>query len=223
MWCCLYNSLTEEAKATLLTYQKDDKITVNGEPKVVAPLMYKTIMRLATLDGNATLTALRTNLCELTQYAIKHNGNINEIYTYFNQNYAQPKARGQSVDNVHTILFDAYLLGVPDVTFHDYMRRLQDDWMDQTGDMHDATHKDIMKKAKAKYDLLVNSGKLGAKSPDQEKIIALEAQVKELKDLKLSAQLMNKLKQGQKGKDQQNQQSRQKGGNNQGQNQGGTQ
>ena len=93
--------------------------------------------------------------------------------------------------------------------------------MDQTGDMCDATHEEIMKKAKAKYDLLVNSGKWGAKLPDQEKIIALEAQVKELKDLKLSAQLMNKLKQGQKDKDQQNQQNRQRGGNNQGQNQGG--
>ena len=197
MWRCLYSSLTEEAKATLLTYKKDYEVLVNGKPKVVAPLMYKTIMRLATLDGNATVTALRANLRELTQYAIKQNGNIDEIHTYFNQNYAQLKARGQSVDDVHTILFEAYLQGVPDATFHDYMRRLQDDWMDQTGDMRDATHEDIMKKAKAKYDLLVNSGKWGAKSPDQEKIIALEAQLKDLQNLKLSQQLINKLKQGQ--------------------------
>jgi hypothetical protein len=153
-------------------------------------------MRSATLDGNATMTALTANLRELMQYAIRHNGNIDEIHTYFNQNYAQLKAQGQSIDNVHTILFDAYLLGIPDATFHDYMSRSQDDWMDQTGDMRDATHKDITKKAKAKYNLLVNSGKWGAKSPDQEKIIALKTHVKELKDLKLSAQLMNKLKQG---------------------------
>ena len=52
-----------------------------------------------------------------------------------------------------------------------------------------------MQKAKAKYDLLVNSGKWGAKSPNQEKIVALEAQPIELKDLKLSAQLANKLNQ----------------------------
>jgi hypothetical protein len=67
MWHCLYNSLTEEAKATLLTYWKDYEIIINVEPKVVAPLMYKTIMRLVTLDGNATVTALRANLLELTQ------------------------------------------------------------------------------------------------------------------------------------------------------------
>ena len=97
------------------------------------------------------------------------------------------------MDDIHTILFEAYLQGVPDATFHDYMRRLQDDWMNQTGDMKDATHEDIMQKANAKYDLLINSGKWGAKSPDQEKIAALEAQLKELKDLKQSSQLANKL------------------------------
>lgn len=53
--------------------------------------------------------------------------------------------------------------------------------MDQTGDMQHATHEDIVKKAKAKYDLLVNSSILVVKSPDQEKIIALKAQLKDLK------------------------------------------
>ena len=165
----------------LLTDKKDYVILLNGEPKVVATVVYKTIIRLATLDGNATVTALRANLREL------QNGNINEIHTYFNQNYVQLKARGQSVNDVHIILFEAYLQGVPDATFHDYMRRLQDNWMDQIGDMQDAMHEDIMKKAKAKYDLLVNSGKWGEKSADKEKIIALEAQLKDLQNLKLSA------------------------------------
>ena len=118
---------------------------------------------------------------------MKQNRNIDEIHLYFNQINAQLKAREQSINNMHTILFEAYLQGVPDATFHDYMRRLQDDWMDQTGDMQ-AMH------------LLVNSGKWAEKFPDQEKIIALESQVKELKDLKLSAQLLNKLKEDRKGK-----------------------
>lgn len=63
--------------------------------------------------------------------------------------------------------------------------------------------------------MLGNSSKWGAKSPDQEKIIALETQVKELKDLKLSAQLINKLKQDQKAQNQQTQQNQPKGENNQ--------
>jgi hypothetical protein len=74
------------------------------------------------------------------------------------------------------------------------MKRNQDDWLDQRGDMKDITHEELMKRAKAKYDLLVSKGTWGAKSQDQEKIIALEAQIRELKDLKLSAQLQDKLK-----------------------------
>lgn len=70
----------------LLNYGKYYVITINGEPKVVAPLMCNTIMRLATLDGNASITAVRTNLCELTQYKIKQKSNIDKIQTYFNQN-----------------------------------------------------------------------------------------------------------------------------------------
>lgn len=49
-----------------------------------------------------------------------------------------------------------------------------------------------MKKTKAKKDLLVNSSKWWAKSQDQEKIIALAAQVKDLKDLKLCIQLISR-------------------------------
>ena len=66
---------------------------VNGEAKVVAPFMYKVIIMLATLDRNATVTAMGANLHELTQYAIKENGNIENIHTYLNQNYAQLKAQ----------------------------------------------------------------------------------------------------------------------------------
>lgn len=71
MWCLLYNGLTKKAKTTLLTNQKDYIVIVSSEPKVKAPLIYKAMTRLATTDWNATITALITNLCELTQYAIK--------------------------------------------------------------------------------------------------------------------------------------------------------
>ena len=120
----------------------------------------KTNIRLATLYGSTTVTALRTNLSELTQYAMKQNSNIDQLPSYYNQNYAQLEGQGQSVDNVHTILVNTFLLGMLDNTFHDYIRMLQDNLMDQRGGMHNATHEDIMKKAKTNttYWLTVASG-----------------------------------------------------------------
>ena len=214
MWRCIYNTLTEEAKATLLTYSTDYVVQVQGQPKEVGPLMYKTMMRLATLDGNATVQALRANLRELTNYAIKVNGDIDAIHKYFNQNYAQLKSRGKSVDDVHTILFEAYKV-VPDANFHAYMDRLYDDWVDQTGDMKDATHEEVMKKAKQRFDLLNHNDKWGAKSPEQEQIIALEAQ---LKDLKLSKKLLDKLKNKDKDKDKDKDKQKESKGDKQGKN-----
>ena len=58
MWCCMHNILTEEAQAALLINQKTYDLIINEKPMIVAPLMYKTMMKLATLDGKATGTAL---------------------------------------------------------------------------------------------------------------------------------------------------------------------
>ncbi len=55
--------------------------------------------------------------------------------------------------------------------------------------------KDIMKKV----NVTGPQWQVGRKTSDQENIIVLEAQVKELNDLKLSIQLVKKLKLGQQG------------------------
>ncbi len=58
MSICLAKSLTADAKARLLTYQ--NKYTFDEVE--YAPLMYKIIMRLATIDSVATTQMLRNNL-----------------------------------------------------------------------------------------------------------------------------------------------------------------
>ncbi len=57
------------------------------------------------------------SLHELSSYTTIENGNIDKIHTYFNQNLTQLKACEQNVDDVHSILFDAYLV-VPNAEFN---------------------------------------------------------------------------------------------------------
>ncbi len=92
MWCCFNDSLTKQAKAKVLSYCNNYKINNNGVYKIVAPLLYKTIMRLATLDSNAMDHQLWANLRKLTSYAIQENGNIDKIHTHFDHNFTQLKA-----------------------------------------------------------------------------------------------------------------------------------
>ena len=61
----LMTSLTEEAIARLHPYRNE--YTINN--KICAPLLYKVIMRQATIASKATSEALRQNLNELASYA----------------------------------------------------------------------------------------------------------------------------------------------------------
>jgi hypothetical protein len=74
-----------EAKVRLLTYHNN--YTFNRVE--YAPLMYKVIMRLATINSIATTQTLRDNLQNLGVFAATVNGNIDKINSDFDQNYSQ--------------------------------------------------------------------------------------------------------------------------------------
>jgi hypothetical protein len=65
-----------DAQARLLTYK--NKHTFNGVE--YAPLMYKIIMRLATIDSVATTQTLRNNLLSLGVYMATVSGDINKVH-----------------------------------------------------------------------------------------------------------------------------------------------
>jgi hypothetical protein len=81
----LLNLLSMEAKVRLLTYCKD--YTFDGVE--YAPLMYKVIMRLVTIDLIATAQTLWDNLQNLGVFAARVSGNIDKINSEFDQNYSQ--------------------------------------------------------------------------------------------------------------------------------------
>ena len=111
-----------EAKVRLLTYRKD--YTFNGVE--YAPLMYKVIMRLATIDSIATTQTLRDNLQNLGVFAATVSGNIDKINSEFDQNYSQIVACGATVYDPIGIIFEAYSV-VPCYNFTTYMKQQHDD------------------------------------------------------------------------------------------------
>ena len=54
-----------------------------------APVMYKMIMRLGTIDSITTTQTLRDKLQNLMVFAAMVSGNIDKINTEFNSNYSQ--------------------------------------------------------------------------------------------------------------------------------------
>jgi hypothetical protein len=173
MSMCLNKSLTASAKASLLTYRAE--YTFDGVE--YAPLMYKIIMRLATIDSVATTQTLRDNLQNLGVFAVTVKGDIDKVNAEFDTNYSQLLARGATLDDPIGILFEAYLL-VPCYNFTKYMSTKHDEYLD--GNLTSLTHEAMMSMAKRKFDFLKTKGKWGAKSPDDEKIVAMAAQINSL-------------------------------------------
>jgi hypothetical protein len=155
-------------------------------------------MRLAPIDSVATTQTLQKNLQNLGVFAATVNGDINKIHGEFDMNHSQLLARGTTVDNPIGLLFDAYSV-VSCHNFKEYIRRHHDDWLD--GKLTGMTHKTFMTLATRKCDYLKTKGTWGAKSPGDEKIVAMLAALNALKGhLKLNDKLGDVIKGKSKGK-----------------------
>jgi hypothetical protein len=154
-----------------------------------APLMYKIIMRLATINSVATTQTLRSNLQSLGMYAATVSGDIDKVHSKLDKNYSQLIARGATVNNPIGILFKAYLV-VPCHHFRLYICQQHEDYLDSK--LTTITHKALMTSAKHKFNWLKTKGLWGAKSLDNKKIVVMTAALNVLKghfklDTKLSS------------------------------------
>jgi hypothetical protein len=104
MASCLSKSLTAATQSRLLICH--NKYTFDEVE--CAPLMYKVIMRLATINTVTTTQALRDNLQDLGTFSATVNGDMAKIHGEFNNNYSQLIARGATLDDPIGILFEAY-------------------------------------------------------------------------------------------------------------------
>ena len=113
------------------------------------------------------------------------------------QNLNQLLSQGEGADDKEDILFAASQ-HVPDAEFMKYMGQKKDDYYDNINDMANADYKTILLKVKTKYNMLLSDKDrpFGSPSKDEQHVIALQAELNEVKDsnLKLSKQLKSKLK-----------------------------
>jgi hypothetical protein len=194
MAICLASSLTAEAQARLLTYRNE--YTFNSVE--YAPLLYKIIMRLATINFVATTQILCENLQTLEVFAATVNGDINKIHGKFDRNNLQLLACGATVEDPIGLLYDAYSVA-PCHNFKEYIRHHHDDWLDEK--LTGMTHKTLMTFATCKCDYLKTKGTWGAKSPGDETFVAMLAALNALKGhLKLNDKLRDIIKGKGKGK-----------------------
>jgi hypothetical protein len=105
-------------------------------------------------------------------------GNINKIHGKFDKNHSQLLACVATIDDPIGLLFDAYFV-VPCHTFKEYIHHHHVDWLDRK--LTGMTHKILMIFATRKCDYLKTKGTWGAKSTNNEKIVAMAAALNALR------------------------------------------
>ena len=182
MYLCITNSLTEAGRAKILT--ETDQFTVNGIPS--GPLLFKLLMTRAATDTRATVTYIRTAMSKLDEYMKTIDSDIEKFNLYVRKLRQNLSARGETSNDLLVNLFKGYA-SASDESFTRYIQRKKDAY--DEGD--NVTEETLMKDAINKFQNLKLEGKWNALSADQEKLVALQAEFKVLKDknLKLTPNL----------------------------------
>lgn len=187
MYYCIMASLSEAGKNKILS--ESDHYIINGE--FSGPDLFKLLMNKTIIDTRATSTTLLSNLMNLDDYMATCNSNIELFNQYAKVNYEGLKARGEDVPSFIVYLFKGYKAAA-DEQFRKYIQ-YQRDAYDQGENMD---HNLLMTRALNKYKTMMDENEWCAMSPQEEQIVALSAELKQLKDsnLKLSRSVDQKPK-----------------------------
>ena len=146
---CLIASLNEDARKRVLAYHSNYTI----DSQVAFPLLYKTLMHLATLDSTTSNAALCTNIRNCQVFAHECDCDIDKINSYIDYNFSQLKACGKSMDDAPQIILEMFSHAKDTNFAKDFKDKLDDFW-DETDEMKGISVETIMAKAKVKYDLI---------------------------------------------------------------------
>ena len=173
----MLNDSLSKAGRDKVTTRRDD-YTVNGIESGV--LLLKVIIQEASIDTNATISTIRTQLSNLDKYMVKIGYDIDKFVTHVTKLEEGLAARGAVSTDLLNNLFKG-LLAAKDHNFHKYILRKEEDYEEGTSNLTPAQLKTL---AKTKYRILVEKGQWNAPSAEEEQIVALRAEISALKKAK---------------------------------------
>jgi hypothetical protein len=172
---CLMNSISKEAKNKILIWR--NQYSINGYSS--GNLLLKIIIRESHLDTNATTSSIRTKLSRLDTYIVTIASDITKFNGYVRFLIDSLAARGETSNDLLTNLFKGYGAAT-DKVFVEYIGRK----LEKYEEGEDTTADALMEQANSKYKLMKEQATWNAPSEQEEKILALMTEVKNLKKFK---------------------------------------
>jgi hypothetical protein len=175
LYQCLMSSISKEGKDKITIW--NNQYTVGGH--LSGNLLLKIIIRESYLNTNATTSNIRKKLSSLDTYILTIDSDITRFNIHVSLLIDSLTARGESTQDLLINLFKGYQAAT-DRTFVEYIGRKLERY--EEGEI--VTTDALMEQADNKYKLLKESGAWNAPSENEEKILALQAEIKHLKKAK---------------------------------------
>jgi len=176
LYYCIMATLTKEAKDTVLLVEHEYRLTAHNTESGTALL--KAIIREASVDTNATVRSIRNRLSNLDDKMLELKSDIPEFNKYVMAQIKALHARGMDSEDLIANLFKGYKVAA-DKEFYDFIKRKEQEY-DEGVSTDILTPELLMNMAKNKYSNLKQFDVWMAPSEQDQKIIALETQVKQL-------------------------------------------
>ena len=174
LYTCLMNSLSTVgwSKVTL----QEEEYTINSMK--VGILLLKVIIRVSAIDTNATVMSIRSQLGNIDTYIATVNFDITKTNERVNTLLEALSTRGETTHDMLSNLFRAYRT-VKDKQFLRYIEQKESDYEEGILEL---TPTKLMLLAENKFKTLKEKSQWQAPSEEEEKIVALEAEVKALRN-----------------------------------------
>ena len=172
LYRCLMSSISKEGKKKILVWE--DQYTVDGYGS--GNLLLKVIVRESHLDTNAMSASIRTKLTDLDRYLPSIGHDILKFNTYVKLLVDGLRSRGEMTQDLLVNLFKGYM-ACSDSEFVAYMKRK----LDYFEEGNSLEPDNLMKNAAEKYKTLLQKGLWNAPDANEEKILALQAEINKMK------------------------------------------
>jgi len=174
MYMCLFSSLTEAAQNRITVWASD--YTVNGIKS--GPLFLKVIIRESHADTNATTRKICSKLMALDVHLTSLNFDVTKLNSQVKIWVQQLQARGESTQDLFANLLQAYKT-LPDADLVNYVKQKINDY----DEGHDLTADELMHMVGNKYVTRSGESDFEGGRKDKETLIALEAELDDLKEV----------------------------------------
>jgi hypothetical protein len=172
LYVCLTNSLSKKGRDRLRVWKSD--YMIHDEPS--GPLFLKVLIRESHIDTRATVRHLRAKIASMGKHFATIKYDVTEFNRHVRDLMDQLASRGEQSEDLLANLFEAYR-SAPDKRFVQYIEMK----INAYDEGEDIQALELMQLAQNKYKVLVDEKKWAAPTKEEEKIVALEAQLAKYK------------------------------------------